>query len=156
MAGLVACPSFAQPDSVCKSDAIRQAKERGGGEPHLQRIRMLRSYWSADWHKAEHWPEPAETLVVLMVARSAFWRVCYPNYKRRWRVFTDIERLHCWGSSQHNNLLPVATFFCLLPTTKGACQKWERKNKEQPVKRAACKKSRNLISEWFGENSEYF
>lgn len=35
-------------------DLIWQARGRGDGEPHLKQIRMLSSYWSADWHKAEH------------------------------------------------------------------------------------------------------
>lgn len=37
-----------------KEDLIRQGKGGGDGESHLNQIRMLGSYCSADWHKAEH------------------------------------------------------------------------------------------------------
>jgi len=47
----------------------KAGKRKEWWSPHLNQIRMLSSFWSGNWHKAERWTEPAETLVSLLVAR---------------------------------------------------------------------------------------
>lgn len=47
----------------------KAGKRKEWWSPHLNQIRMLSSSWSGNWHKAERWTKPAETLVSLLVAR---------------------------------------------------------------------------------------